>query len=150
MDPLIRRQTIADTLRQTAARHPDAVAIICGDVTWTYREFDRLVTRLAAGLAAQGVGLGERIAVISRNSHSFAALRYALARLGAVLVPINFMLQAGEVAHILRHARCTRLCVDSEFAALGETAAQDTAVFQRIWLPSDRPTPQPAGPWSFY
>jgi fatty-acyl-CoA synthase len=50
------------------------------------------------------VALGDRVAILSRNSHAFAALRFALARLGAVLVPINFMLNADEVAYILRHA----------------------------------------------
>jgi fatty-acyl-CoA synthase len=42
--------------------------------------------------------------VLARNSHGFAALRFALARLGAVMVPVNFMLNADEVAYILRHA----------------------------------------------
>jgi fatty-acyl-CoA synthase len=98
MDQLMRRQTLADTLRRTAARQPGKTAIVCGDVRWTYAEFDAVVTRVAAGLAARGVELGEKVAVISRNSHSFAALRFALARLGAVLVPINFMLQPAEIA----------------------------------------------------
>ena len=96
--PSLRRQTLADLLRRTAARSPDKPAIQCGDTAWTWREFDRVVARLAAGLHAEGVRSGDRVAVLARNSHGFAALRFALARLGAVLVPVNFMLNADEAA----------------------------------------------------
>jgi fatty-acyl-CoA synthase len=62
-----------------------------------------------------------------------------------VLVPINFMLQPAEVAHILRHSGATRLAVDTEFAALGaDAASQDTAVEELIWLPGERASLQPA------
>ena len=94
MQNLLHRQTLADLLRRTAARTPRKLAIRCGDVAWTWREVDALVTRLGAGLQAQGVGVGDRVAVLARNSHAFAALRFALARIGAVLVPVNFMLNA--------------------------------------------------------
>ena len=55
MHPSIRRQTIADALRRSALRLPAKTAIICGPTTWTYGEFDALVSRLAAGLAQRGV-----------------------------------------------------------------------------------------------
>ncbi|MGC2779381.1 MAG: AMP-binding protein, partial [Bradyrhizobium sp.] len=101
---IVRRQTLGDLLRRSAARTPRKTAVICGDVSWTYAEFNDIADRLAAGLASQGVGRGERVAILARNSHAFAALRFALARLGAVLVPINFMLKPEEVAYILKHA----------------------------------------------
>ena len=83
MTAIARRQTLADLLRRSAARTPDKTAIICGETRWTYAEFDAIVNRLAAGLAGQGVGKGDRIAILARNSHAFAALRFAVARLGA-------------------------------------------------------------------
>lgn len=140
----MRRNTVADTLWRTARRVPDKRAIVCGDVEWTYACFDTIVTRAARGLAASGVRPGDRIAVLSRNSHSFAALRFAVARLGAVLVPINFMLLAEEIAHLLRHSAATRICVDSEFAPLGIKAAQEgTGVEQILWMPGEQSAPQP-------
>eukprot|EP01034_Spumella_vulgaris_P014884 gene14884-19017_t len=105
MDTAIRRQTLADLLHRTARRLPAKPAIVCGDTCWTFAEFDALVDRVAAGLSGMGVGHASRVAVLARNSHGFAALRFALARLGAVLVPINFMLKAEEVAFILRYAQ---------------------------------------------
>ena len=125
---------------------PDKPAIRCGDTAWTWREFDAVASRLAAGLHAEGVARGDRVAVLARNSHGFAALRFALARLGAVLVPVNFMLNADEAAYILRHAGARLLAVDSGLAALGKDAAsRDTRVERLLWLPSEQASAAPAG-----
>ncbi|MDO8775016.1 MAG: acyl-CoA synthetase [Burkholderiaceae bacterium] len=142
--PIVRRQTIADALRRTAIRLPAKTGIICGATRWTYAEFDALVSRLAAGLAQIGVAEGDKVAVLARNSHGFAALRFALARRGAVMVPINFMLKADEVAYILRHAGAKTLATDSGLAELAQAAAAlDTQVGQYIWLPSEDPSEPP-------
>jgi len=142
--PTIRRQTLGELLRRSAARHPDKLAIACGEVRWSYREFDALCNRLAAGLAREGVGKGDRVAMLARNSHAYAAMRFALARLGAVLVPINFMLKADEAAYILRHAGARMLATDSGLAGLAQAATRlDTRVEQLLWMPSEEPS-QPA------
>jgi fatty-acyl-CoA synthase len=139
IDPAVRRHTLADLLHRTARREPAKLAIACGDVRWTFAQFDAVVDRVAAGLAERGIVQGSRVAVLARNSHAFAALRFALARLGAVLVPINFMLKADEVAYILRHSAAQTLATDSELAALGRAAAAlDTQVRQFLWLPSEQ------------
>ncbi|WP_372659733.1 acyl-CoA synthetase [Hydrogenophaga sp.] len=148
--PVVRRQTIADALRRTAGRLPAKTAIVCGATEWSYAAFDALVSRLAAGLASVGVAQGDKVAVLARNSHGFAALRFALARRGAVMVPINFMLKGDEVAYILRHAGAKTLATDSGLAALAhEAAALDTQVSQFIWLPSEDPSEPVAGMHNF-
>lgn len=145
ISPAVRRQTIADILRRTAQRLPDKKAIVCANTTWTYAQFDALVSRLAAGLLSIGVAQGDKVAVLARNSHGFAALRFALARCGAVLVPINFMLKADEVAYILRHAGAKILATDSGLAELAKSAAAlQTQVNAFIWLPSEEPS-EPVG-----
>jgi len=150
MHPTVRSQTLGDLLRRTAARLPHKPAIRCGAVAWTFREFDTVVNRLAHGLAEGRVGApvsaGDRVAVLSRNSHAFAALRFALARLGAVLVPINFMLKADEVAYILRHCDARLLAVGPDLVTLGETAARgDTSVEHVVWLEGEDPAVPPDG-----
>ena len=141
MHHAIRSQTLGDLLRRSARREPGRSAIICGDVHWTYAQFDAVCDRLAAGFAAQGVKVGDRVAVLARNSHAFAAVRFALARIGAVLVPVNFMLKAPEIAHILRHAGAHTLCVDSSLAETGQAAAAlDTSVARFVWLPAEDPS----------
>ena len=140
-----RSQSLAELLHRTARRHPRKPAIACGEVAWSYAEFDALVSRLAAGLHAHDIAKGAHVAVLSRNSHAFAALRFALARLGAVLVPINFMLKAEEVAYILRHAGARTLAVDDGLAKLGRDAAKlDTKVERFIALPGEA-APEPQG-----
>ena len=150
MHPAIRRQTIADLLHRTAKRYPGKMGLVCGGTRWTFAEFDAVVERVAAGLSHMGVGHASRVAVLARNSHGFAALRFALARLGAVLVPINFMLRAEEVAYILKHAGAQTLATDSSLAETARAAAaMDTAVRQFIWLPSEDPSQPVAGMTSF-
>ncbi|HJV94791.1 MAG TPA: acyl-CoA synthetase [Albitalea sp.] len=150
MNPAIRRQTLADVLHRSAVRAPDKLAIVCGATRWSYAEFERVTERVAAGLAERGVAKGTRVAILARNSHAFAAMRFALARLGAVLVPINFMLKADEAAHILRHAGAQMLATDSGLAELARAAAAlDTAVKELIWLPSEEPSEAASGMISF-
>ncbi|TFY98218.1 acyl-CoA synthetase [Ramlibacter humi] len=151
MHPAIRRQTLADLLHRSAQRLPDKTALVCGGTSWTFAQFDEVVDRVAAGLARMGIAHGTRVAVLARNSHGFAALRFAVARLGAVLVPINFMLQAADVAYILRHAQAETLATDSGLAELARAAAaQDTKVRQFIWLPSEDASEPVAGMTSFH
>ncbi len=147
---LANGQNLGDLLRRSARRHGDKPAIICGEVRWSFAEFDRICNRLAAGLADVGVGTGDAVAVLARNSHAYAAMRFALARLGAVLVPINFMLKVDEVAYILRHAGARMLAVDSELAELGrDAAAKQTQVGQLLWLPSEGPSQEEPDMLSF-
>jgi fatty-acyl-CoA synthase len=141
MDAMIRRHTLSDLLHRSARRHPDKTAIACGETRWSYAQFDAVCTRLAAGLAERGIAKGVRVAVLARNSHAFAAMRFALARLGAVLVPINFMLKAEEAAYILRHAGARMLATDSGLAETARNAAAlDTEVRELVWLPSEEPS----------
>ena len=154
MHATVRSQTLGDLLRRTAARLPDKPAIRCGGVAWTFREFDAVVNRLARGLAEGRAGApvqaGDRVAVLSRNSHAFAALRFALARLGAVLVPINFMLNADEVAYILRHSDARLLAVGPDLVALGnDAAAKETSIENTVWLEGEEPAEPPAGMTAF-
>ena len=123
MNANLRRQTLADTLRRSARRVPDRLGLSCGATRWTYREFHGVCERLAAGLAARGIRRGDRVAVLARNSHGFVALRYALMRLGAIMVPINFMLHADDVAFILNHAEARMLACDSGMADVARKAA---------------------------
>lgn len=141
MISIARRQTLADLVRRSARRYPAKLAIVCGNTRWTFTQLDDVVDRVAAGLAAHDIAAGDRVAILARNSHGFVALRFALARLGAVLVPINFMLKAEEVAFILRHAGARMLATDSGLAALArDAAARDTEVTEFLWLPSEDET----------
>jgi fatty-acyl-CoA synthase len=133
----LRRHMLGDLLRRTAARTPASRAIVHADVSWTYAELDTVCNRIARGLAARGLRRGDRLALLSRNSHHFVAIRFAVARLGAVLVPVNFMLTAEEVGYVLGHSAARMLCVEDEFAPVAQDAVTGTAVETVIRIGGD-------------
>lgn len=116
-------QSLSGMLRRSAARHRHRPAIACGDTAWSYAEFDHLVDRLAAGLKKAGVEPGQRVAIMARNSHAFIAIRFAVARADAVLVPINFMLNVEDVRYILDHSGAALLFVDTTTIDVATQAA---------------------------
>ncbi len=117
-----RRNTLGDILARTAARYPDKLALVYEDKRLTYREFNSVVNQTAHALAEDGVKKGDMVAVLSRNSLDFAVVNFAVARLGAILVPINYMLNAEEIAYILGHAGISVLAASTEFAAVLDEA----------------------------
>lgn len=117
-----RRHTISDLLRRSAARFPDKTAIVYGQLRQTYAELDIVVNRTANGLSERGVRKGDRIALLSHNNHSFVVAHFALARLGAILVPINFMLGPTEVAYILEHSGATGMIVEDALLKTADAA----------------------------
>ncbi len=96
-----RPENVHDLLSNAVARRPNGVALVCGKESVTYRELDCLVGQAAAGLAARGIGCGDRVALILGNSVEFVVVLFALARLGAVSVPLSTRHQEAENRHIL-------------------------------------------------
>lgn len=78
--------------------------------------------RTAAALHAQGLAKGERLALLSHNCWQFVVLSYATARLGVVLVPVNFMLGADEVAYIVDHSEASAFVAEDALVPVAEEA----------------------------
>ncbi|MEW9532095.1 long-chain-fatty-acid--CoA ligase [Microbispora sp. NPDC049125] len=112
------------TLTATSARHaagrPDHPAILCEDRQVTYAELHRESNRTAHALRAAGIGAGHRVAYLGMESELYYEIALACAKAGAVLVPVNWRLTAGEVDHILRDADASLLFVEREYALLAE------------------------------
>ncbi len=133
-----RSQAIGDLLRRSAARDPEKTAIVYRDLRQTYAELDVTVNRTAAALAARGIGPGDRVVLFSHNNHAFVVAYFALARLGAVSVPVNFMLTAGDIAYVLAHSGAVGLIAEDALVPVAEQALAEQALAGR---PSG-----PAGP----
>jgi fatty-acyl-CoA synthase len=145
-----REHSLGDLLRRSAQRQPNKLALSCGAVSWTFAELDAICNGLARGLLGIGVRKGDRVAVLSRNSHAFAALRFAVARIGAVLVPINFMLNPDEINFILKNSGAKLLATGPDFVEAARAAtAKDCAVEKLIWLSGEDPASPPAGLTTF-
>ena len=119
---LARRHALGDLLRRSALRNPDKTAIVFGELRQPYAELDATVNRTANALAARGVRQGDRVALFAHNSHGFVVASLALARLGAIMVPINFMLGAEEVRYILEHSEASAIIAEDALVPVAEQA----------------------------
>ncbi|MCM5569583.1 acyl-CoA synthetase [Burkholderiaceae bacterium FT117] len=146
-----RSHGYGDLLWRSACRVPDKTALVWGELRQTYAELDETVNRTANALAERGIAKGERVALLSRNNHAFVVLSFAAARLGAILVPINFMLKAAEVGYILGHSGSVALVAEdtlqpvaAEALALAQAAGASGPVRLRAVIPGHG-VPAPAG-----
>lgn len=110
-------RVIGDLSRVNARRYPEKVALIHGDRSLSYRALDSQSNRLARALLAAGVASGERVALLAYNCLEFAVVTQAVAKAGAILVPLNFRLSAGELARVLRDAEPRVIISESAFTA---------------------------------
>ena len=92
---------IATIFLQSVERYPDQTALIFEDRRWTYRDWYDRVSRFAQALADLGVRPSDRVAFYVTTSENSVTTYFATQMLGAVAVPLNFRLAAGEVAYTL-------------------------------------------------
>ena len=85
-----------------AKRFADKTALIIGDKRFSFNEIDRLAGQLAGGLASVGVGKGDIVTLYSENRWEWIVSYYGIAKLGAVINPINVMLTPDEVGYVVR------------------------------------------------
>ena len=120
-----------DWLYARARATPQKLALIIDEQRWTYAELDRLVEGLAQHLAGTGVTPGQMVAVLMPNNLAYVCLVHALARLQAVLVPLNTRQTVPELAWQLEHAGCRWLLHTAETAkAATELASNDCTVIE--------------------
>jgi fatty-acyl-CoA synthase len=137
-----RRHALGDLLHRTAKRLPDKLAVVAGERRATFAELDEAVNRCASSLATRGLAKGDRLALLSHNSWEFAVLAFATARLGVVLVPVNYMLGAEEIAFILGHSGAKGLVAEDALAPTAEKALAGTSIGVRGWI-----GPSPSAGW---
>lgn len=108
---------LTEMLNKAKKLYPQKVAIRCGNHLYTYREFAQRINALACGLRDLGVGRDDKVAVLLPNCHHFLEIYFAVAQIGAVSVPLNFRLSAGELSYILTDSEAKVLIVDPSFGA---------------------------------
>jgi fatty-acyl-CoA synthase len=100
------RTELPDLIGRRAELTPDSVALeeVATGRTLTYAGLDARAGRLAAMFAARGVGEGDRVAILCRNRIAFFEALFACARLGAILVPLNWRMPAAELDLLIADA----------------------------------------------
>src|SRR5437763_13188358 len=116
---------LADLIDRNAAFAPDKPAIRFGGATLTYAHLAERIAATARALKSQlGVTRGDRVAILSLNHPDYLVLLYACARLGAMLVPLNWRLAVPEQVFILQDASAKVLILERAFAAVVEPLKQ--------------------------
>src|SRR5579862_1853353 len=106
--------TPLDFLARSAFVYPDKIAAVDGDRSFTYREFNQRIHRLASALSRVGVEPGDRVAVLAPNTAVALEPHFAVPLAGAVLVMLNTRLQAAELGWILKHCGAKALIADPQ------------------------------------
>lgn len=112
-----------DLIARNACAYPNKDALVCGERRITFQDFRDLCDRYAAGLVRAGAAAGDRIAIMANNGEDFLILCGAAARLGAVVVPVNWRLSGGELAYILQDTTPRYLVSGSEYREQAQIAA---------------------------
>jgi fatty-acyl-CoA synthase len=110
---------LSDLIDRNAAFTPDKVAMRFQGRTLRYAGFATRIAQTARALKSRlGVGRGDRVAILAANHPDYLVLLYACARLGAMLVPLNWRLAVPEQVFILSDASVKALVVEEAFAAV--------------------------------
>ena len=137
----------------TLAANPDGLALIDGDSRLTYAQLAERIDRLAASLAAHGVGARDRVALLLGNGAPFLIALLACARLGAIAVPLSIREQPPGLAYMLVQSGARLVIHEAEPAPrlpdlralplLGRSIAIEGRDFEALLAESPRPRPPP-------
>jgi len=114
---------LSSAFRITAARRPDALAIVDGLRRLTFAEWEGDVRAVAGGLARLGLAEGDHLLLVLKNRYEMATLYWACHALGVIFTPINWRSTAADVAYCLENSGATALA----FEGVSETAAREAA-----------------------
>jgi fatty-acyl-CoA synthase len=140
---------VNDFLRRAAQLYPEKLAIVDGERRFTYRDFQARANQLSHALLELGLAKGDRVCILSPNSHFFLESFYGTSQIGAVLVPLNYRLVAADHEYILNHAGVKAVLVDWEYAGVVDEI-RDNLTSVEHWIEMrDDGTPTPGWtPWN--
>lgn len=104
-----RKRTLGQVLDEVAARHGAREALVYGDRRWTWQAFREETDAVARGLMAIGVAPGERVALWMTNRPEWLWLMFAIAKVGACIVPLNTRYRTDDVAYTVTQSRSATL-----------------------------------------
>jgi fatty-acyl-CoA synthase len=120
--------TVDDVLRRSAGRHPDRIALVFAERTWTYAALDDAVSRAAVHLLSLGLRHGDRVATVGANSDAYLLAFLGCSRAGLVHVPVNYALSGGELAYVLGQSGARLALVDPALEQVVASVAGQTAL----------------------
>ena len=111
---------VADLLSKRAELTPERVGLLDAEtgVAYTYRQLNRRANRAANYLRGLGIAKGDRVAILAQNSVVYIDLLYGLAKIGAILAPLNWRLTAREMVYIAADMQAKAIICGPEYSDL--------------------------------
>jgi long-chain acyl-CoA synthetase len=125
---------LAHSLTQAALKWPEKTALVFEGRRWTYGEWNRLVNKAAHAFRNAGIAKGDRVAILTYNLPEQVTAFYALLKIGAIPVPINYRLAANEVKYILDDSRARILMFEEALRAPVETIKDRIGVERLLYV----------------
>ncbi len=128
---------LATLIRSKARKNGDRPALRFSARTLTYSELNQETDRIAAGLADAGVKRGDRVAALLHNRPEFPLLWFALAKIGAILVPLNTALKGELLRYELDDCQARSLVIEPSLLPVYEPVRRSLQL-EREWVTEDR------------
>lgn len=126
--------TVPQAVRFHAAAAPDRTAVVCDGRELSYAELDRDSELVARALVAADAAAPARVAYLGKESVEYYTVFFGCAKSGTVLVPVNWRLTAGEVAHILRDSGTAIVFAEDDFLDLVRSVQGDVPQLRSVVL----------------
>jgi long-chain acyl-CoA synthetase len=139
---------LAIILRESAAAHPDKVAVRFEGLDLSYRQIDELSNQVAEQLHRAGIGRDDAVGLMLPNVPQFVIAYFGILKAGARVVPMNVLLKAPEVAHYLSDSDAKAFIAWIDVAAEAVRGAAGSAV-QTTWVAGLPGQEVPAGTHPF-
>ena len=106
----------ATVWEQVADTRPDAPALICGDVTRTWREYDERAARFAGLLGAHRLGVGAKVGLYLHNSNEYVEAQYGVFKMRGCPINVNYRYKADELVYLLDNADAEAVVFHASYA----------------------------------
>jgi long-chain acyl-CoA synthetase len=116
--------TIASILAESAVRHADRTAVVLGDLRLTYAQLWGHAKQYAQVLRDQGIGPGDKVALLLPNTPHFPLSYFGTLALGAVAVPVHALLKAEEIQYVLQDSGAKALVCAAPLLGEGAKGAE--------------------------
>ncbi len=149
---LIGDRTLRDLLEERAALYADRELLVFEDreghvERYTYREFDARVNQVANGMLGEGMQRDEKVVVHLPNSPAFLLAWFALAKIGAVMVPTNTANTAAEMEYVVNFSDATTIVTEPQFMPMFEKALPSCPRVRRVFVARATQASAPARLW---
>ena len=130
---------LASVFEWSAIEYPEKTAIVFGGNHFSYKQVGDLINQVANAMVSAGIGNGDKVALSCPNLPFFPMVYYAILKIGAVVVPLNVLLKAREIAYHLNDSEakayfCFEGTAELPMAQEGFKGFQDASECEHMWI----------------